>query len=303
MKSPDLRLHLSDPPARYCCQRFARFMGDAGISATPAFGPQTRYNPPSPFNKQHPVSSLFPDTLVIDRLTKNFGARRAVDDVSITVAPGEFVALLGPNGAGKSTLFQMLSGLFVADGGSASVAGHDIGTDPISALAMLAIVFQQPALDLDLSVAANLRFQTDLHGIARTEAQQRITHWLERFKLTERAHEPCRDLSGGLRRKVELARALLSQPQLLLMDEATVGIDPASRAAILADVKALCKEKSMGVLWATHLVDEAEAADRLVVMAGGSVRFNGRANELMKQTGHHSLLDAFLHLTKAEAKA
>lgn len=247
--------------------------------------------------------SLFPDPLVIDRLAKHFGPRRAVDGVSFSVAPGEFVALLGPNGAGKSTLFQMLSGLFVADGGTARVAGHDISLDPIKALAELAIVFQQPALDLDLSVAANLQFQTDLHGIPRAEAKRRIAHWLERFGLSERAGELCRALSGGTRRKVELARALLSQPQLLLMDEATVGIDPASRAAILADVKALCRERAMGVLWATHLVDEAEAADRIVVMAAGTVRFDGIAKELMKQTGHATLLEAFLQLTKSEGKA
>ena len=247
--------------------------------------------------------SLFPDPLVIDSLTKSFGSRRAVDGVSFSVAPGEFVALLGPNGAGKSTLFQMLSGLFVADGGTARVGGHDIGLEPIKALAELAIVFQQPALDLDLSVAANLQFQTDLHGIPRAEAKRRIAHWLERFTLTDRAGELCRSLSGGTRRKVELVRALLSQPQLLLMDEATVGIDPASRAAILADVKALCRERAMGVLWATHLVDEAEAADRIVVMAAGTVRFDGVSTALMKQTSHDTLLKAFLHLTTAEAKA
>jgi ABC-2 type transport system ATP-binding protein len=102
---------------------------------------------------------------------------------------------------------------------------------------------------------------------------------------------------------VELVRALLSQPQLLLMDEATVGIDPASRAAILADVKALCRERAMGVLWATHLVDEAEAADRIVVMAAGTVRFDGVSTALMKQTSHDTLLKAFLHLTTAEVKA
>lgn len=249
------------------------------------------------------MPSLLPDPLVITALCKQFGTRRAVDGVSFSVGPGEFVALLGPNGAGKSTLFQMLSGLFVADGGSAQVAGHDIGLDPIRALAELAIVFQQPALDLDLSVAANLQFQTDLHGIPRAEARRRIAHWLERFKLSERANEACRNLSGGTRRKVELARALLSQPQLLLMDEATVGIDPASRASILADVKALCRERAMGVLWATHLVDEAEAADRIVVMATGTVRFDGAAKDLMKQSGHDTLLDAFLHLTRPEARA
>lgn len=248
------------------------------------------------------MSSLFPDPLSIKELRKSFGQRKAVNDVSFSVGAGEFVALLGPNGAGKSTLFQMLSGLFVPDAGTASVAGFDIGREPIAALARLAIVFQQPALDLDLSVEANMRFQTDLHGIARTESKKRIAHWLERFGLTDRANETCRQLSGGTRRKVELARALLSEPQLLLMDEATVGIDPASRASILGDVKALCRERGMGVLWATHLVDEAEAADRIVVMAAGKVRFDGAPKELIKQNKHTNLTDAFLDLTRAEGK-
>ncbi len=248
------------------------------------------------------VPSLFPDPLVVHELAKAFGARRAVDGVSFNVGAGEFVALLGPNGAGKSTLFQILSGLFVADAGSARVVGHDIGTDPIGALGQLAIVFQQPALDLDLTVTANMQFQCDLHGIARTEARRRIAHWQQRFGLSERANDSCRQLSGGMRRKVELARALLSEPQLLLMDEATVGIDPASRAAILSDVKTLCRERGMGVLWATHLVDEAEAADRIVVMAAGRVKFDGKASELIKRDGHDNLTEAFLALTRAEGR-
>ncbi len=249
------------------------------------------------------MSSLFPDPLIISELRKSFGERKAVDGVSFSVGAGEFVALLGPNGAGKSTLFQMLSGLFVPDSGTASVTGFDIGKEPIAALARLAIVFQQPALDLDLTVEANLRFQTDLHGIPRSEAKQCIAHWLARFGLSERATEPCRQLSGGTRRKVELARALLSQPQLLLMDEATVGIDPASRNAILNDVKALCREQAMGVLWATHLVDEAEAADRIIVMAEGTVRFAGSPKELIRMNHHKTLTEAFLHLTRKEARA
>ena len=248
------------------------------------------------------MSSLFPDPLSIKELRKSFGQRKAVNDVSFSVGAGEFVALLGPNGAGKSTLFQMLSGLFVPDAGTASVAGFDIGREPIAALARLAIVFQQPALDLDLSVEANMRFQTDLHGIARNESKTRIAHWLERFGLTDRAGETCRQLSGGTRRKVELARALLSEPQLLLMDEATVGIDPASRASILSDVKALCRERGMGVLWATHLVDEADSADRIVVMATGKVRFEGKPSDLIKQSAHKNLTEAFLDLTRSEGK-
>lgn len=216
----------------------------------------------------------------------------------MSVAAGEFVALLGPNGAGKTTLFQILTGLYSADAGRAAIFGADMAATPLAALARLGIVFQQPAVDLDLTVKANLQFQADLHGIARIDARQRIAHWLKRFGLTERAGDRVRELSGGNRRKVELARALLTDPGLLLMDEATVGIDPASRAQILTDVKALCRERDMGVLWATHLVDEAEAADRIVVLANGQVKFDGTAAQLMAIDGHPTLTGAFLQLTR-----
>jgi ABC-2 type transport system ATP-binding protein len=235
--------------------------------------------------------------LAIRGLCKSFGNRKAVDNLSLTVAEGEFVVLLGPNGAGKTTLFQMLTGLFSADSGSAAVFGAEIASTPLPALAKLGIVFQQPAIDLDITVNANLQFQADLHGIARADARQRIAHWLAHFGLAERAHDPVRALSGGNRRRVELARALLTEPRLLLMDEATVGIDPASRAQILADVKALCHERGLGVLWATHLVDEAEAADRIVIMSQGQLKFAGTAAQLKHLNGHMSLTAAFLDLT------
>jgi ABC-2 type transport system ATP-binding protein len=236
-------------------------------------------------------------TLSVTSVGKSFGQRKALDDVSLHVGAGEFVVLLGPNGAGKTTLFQILSGLFVADRGRAVICGADIGTAPITALAQLGIVFQQPALDLDLTVSANLQFQADLHGIARPEAKQRIVACLARFGLTDRAQDSARVLSGGNRRKVELARALLTHPKLLLMDEATVGIDPASRMQIIADVKTLCKEQNMAVLWATHLVDEADNADRLIVMAKGRVQFDGLPAQLLASQQCATLTDAFLRLT------
>ncbi|MDP3671618.1 MAG: ABC transporter ATP-binding protein [Telluria sp.] len=236
-------------------------------------------------------------TLRVSSICKSFGARKALDNVSLQVGAGEFLALLGPNGAGKTTLFQILSGLFTADRGSAVICGADIGKTPIAALAQLGIVFQQPALDLDLSVSANLQFQADLHGISRVDAKQRIAACLARFGLSERAHDSARVLSGGNRRKVELARALMTHPKLLLMDEATVGIDPASRMQIIADVKALCKEHNMAVLWATHLVDEADSADRIIVMAKGRVQFDGLAAQLVADQQCATLTDAFLQLT------
>jgi ABC-2 type transport system ATP-binding protein len=237
-------------------------------------------------------------TLNVTSVCKSFGNRSALDSVSLHVAAGEFVALLGPNGAGKTTLFQILSGLFIADRGSAVICGADISITPIEALSRLGIVFQQPALDLDLSVIANLQFQADLHGIARKESEQRIAAGLSRFGLLERAYDAARVLSGGNRRKVELARALMTRPRLLLMDEATVGIDPASRTQIIADVKSLCKEQDMAVLWATHLVDEAECADRIIVMARGRVQFDGLPAQLVSTQECTSLTDAFLRLTE-----
>jgi ABC-2 type transport system ATP-binding protein len=236
--------------------------------------------------------------LVVLGLSKSFGSRKAIGNVTLSVAPGEFVALLGPNGAGKTTLFQILSGLFTADSGSAVIFGADISRTPLPALAQLGIVFQQPAIDLDLTVTANLQFQADLHGIRRAEARKRIAHWLARFGLSERGRDPVRALSGGNRRRVELARALLTDPRLLLMDEATVGIDPGSRIQIMADVKTLCRERGLGVLWATHLVDEAEAADRVVVLAEGQIRFDGTIAQLLEANGHHTVTDAFLCLTQ-----
>lgn len=237
-------------------------------------------------------------TLKVTSICKSFGNLKALDNVSLHVGAGEFVALLGPNGAGKSTLFQILTGLFIADRGKAVICGADIGITPIAALWQLGIVFQQPALDLDLSVTANLQFQADLHGIARIDAKQRIASCLSRFGLAERATDAARVLSGGNRRKVELARALLTRPKLLLMDEATVGIDPASRMQMIADVKALCKEQDMAVLWATHLVDEAENADRVIVMVKGRVQFDGLPAQLVSDQDRASLTDAFLRLTE-----
>jgi ABC-2 type transport system ATP-binding protein len=238
-----------------------------------------------------------PEPLAVQELAKSFGARKALDGISLSVGAGEFVVLLGPNGAGKTTLFQILTGLFTADSGWADVFGADIATTPLAALAQLGIVFQQPAIDLDLTAKVNLQFQADLHGLPQAEAKHRIAHWLQRFGLSDRAQDRVRNLSGGNRRKVELARALLTQPKLLLMDEPTVGIDPRSRAQMLADVKSLCGQ-GLGVLWATHLVEEAELADRIVVLAKGQIKFDGTAAQLMMLNGQSTLIEAFLHLTQ-----
>jgi ABC-2 type transport system ATP-binding protein len=234
---------------------------------------------------------------------KRYGRTQALDGVSLQVRAGEMVALLGPNGAGKTTLFQLLTGLFVADSGSVEVLGADMRRDPVRALAQLGVVFQQPALDLNLSVRASLRFHADLHGLPRSVSQPRIDASLERFGLTPVAAKPARELSGGNRRKVELVRALLHEPRLLLMDEATVGLDPSSRAQLVDEVLQARAEHGLGVLWATHLVDEAERAQRVIVLHKGKVRFDGTAAALRDAQGAATLQAAFLQLTGGEKNA
>ena len=234
--------------------------------------------------------------LIASALKKFYGAKVALKSVSMSLYPGQFVALLGPNGAGKSTLVQLLSGLFVPDQGELSVLGFDIRKNAPKALAGLGVVFQQSSLDLDLSIRANLLFHTDLHGIARKTALQRIAAGLAQHGLQGQDAVAVRALSGGNRRKVELIRALLHQPRFLLMDEATVGLDPASRHDLMRSVEALARAGEVAVLWATHLVDEVAQADRVLVLSQGALVFDGTPAELMAQSGGLSLEQAFLKL-------
>lgn len=236
-------------------------------------------------------------TLDIRDVSKRYGKLTALDAVNLSLEAGQFTALLGPNGAGKSTLFQLLSGLFVPDEGVIRVNGHTLQAAPIQALARLGIVFQQPTLDLDLTVEANLRFHARLHGMGAAMTE-RIGAELVRVGLDGQRTASCRTLSGGNRRRVELARALLHQPALLLMDEPTVGLDPASREMLVSYVRELCHDRDMTVLWATHLVDEAERAHQVVVLHQGRVLMQGRPDDITQSTGAATLEAAFLQLTQ-----
>ncbi|MGE5537711.1 MAG: ATP-binding cassette domain-containing protein [Gemmatimonas sp.] len=220
------------------------------------------------------------NALAFESVSHTYGARRALDRVSFSVAPGEFAVLLGLNGAGKTTLFALASGLLPLQTGRVSVAGHPLPRRRGAALAHAGFVFQQSALDLDLTVAETLRYHAALHGQSRAEARRRIAAELDRFGLADRARDPVRTLSGGQRRRVEIARALLHGPQVLLLDEPTVGLDVPSRKAILDRCHALCRERGAAVLWATHLLDEVTGDDRVVVLHAGRVIADGRADAL-----------------------
>ena len=246
-------------------------------------------------------NDLTPPALLVEGLTKSYGPRRALDNVSLTVGRGEFVALLGPNGAGKSTLFQLLSGLFGADAGRIVVAGHDLKANPTAALARFGIVFQQATLDLELTVQANLLFHAGLHGMPSALARARAAEMLEQFNLSARAKEPARALSGGTRRRLELARALMHEPTILLMDEATVGLDPASRLELLRIVREMREKRGVAVLWATHLCEEVAEADRVIVLHQGHVMKDCTPDDLITDTGKATLMEAFVSLTTERA--
>lgn len=237
--------------------------------------------------------------LHLDNVVKTYGAIRAVDGVSLKAFAGEFIALLGQNGAGKTTLFQLLSGLFVPDSGRITVMGHDMRRDPVPALATIGIVFQQPTLDPELSVTGNLLFHAGLHGLPRQVAKSRIERELARLGLIDRAHDKAAQLSGGNRRRVELARALLHEPRVLLMDEATVGLDPASRSDLLKLILKLRTERLVAVLWATHLCDEVPNADRVVVLHHGRVLADMPPAQLVADAGTATIEQAFLAMTGA----
>ena len=240
--------------------------------------------------------------LEVRGLVKRYGQRAALAGVSLAAQPGEWVVLLGPNGAGKSTLFQVLTGLFVADEGEVHVAGHSLRHAPAAALRNIGVVFQQMSLDLDLSVLHNLRFHAALHGLPRWLASERIETDSTAAGLHNDLKRPVRELSGGNRRKVELVRALLHRPEVLLMDEPTVGLDPKSRQDLIATLKRDVLERGSTALWATHLIEEAEAADRVLVLHQGKLLADGTPTEVTAAFGTATLEQAFLKATAAHPK-
>lgn len=237
--------------------------------------------------------------LDVSGVSKSYGDVQALNAVSLQLESG-FYALLGPNGAGKSTLFQLLTGLFVPEQGEIVVNGYNIRQHLVQALAGIGVVFQQPSLDLDLTVQSNLFFYGRLHGMADSTIRSRVAYELEKLGMVGVEKKRVRTLSGGNRRKIELVRALLTEPKLLLMDEATVGLDPVSRETLLRHVHGLCAERGLSVLWATHLIDEAEQAEQVLILHKGRLLEKNSPKELVRASGEGNLLDAFLRLSGQE---
>jgi ABC-2 type transport system ATP-binding protein len=246
-------------------------------------------------DKSLPDASL--PALDLASVSYAYGKRQALDNITFSIQAGRFAVLLGLNGAGKTTLFSLISHLFATRHGRIHVFGHDIDRRPGDALRRLGIVFQARTLDLDLSVQQNLAYHASLHGIRAREANQRIHDLMNSIDMSDRLHEKARSLSGGQIRRVEIVRALLHEPSLLLLDEATVGLDIKSRATILADIRKLVEEKGISVLWATHLIDEVSHADQVIVLNQGKLVANGPVSDVVKNAGAETINEAFSRLT------
>lgn len=241
-----------------------------------------------------------PPALEVEHVSHAYGARKALDDVTLSVQQGRFTVLLGLNGAGKTTLFSLITRLFDTRTGSIRVLGHLVRSQPGEALRRLGVVFQARTLDLDLTVRDNLLYHAALHGISGREARGRAEAVLAEVELAERAGETARKLSGGQIRRVEIARALLHGPRLLVLDEPTVGLDVASKWAILRHVRRLVSERGVAVLWATHLLDEVDPSDELVVLHRGKVMAAGEVASVIAAVGAADMRGAFAALVGAE---
>ena len=239
-----------------------------------------------------------PKALSIESLSHNFGELKALKEINLFLNPGDYSILLGLNGAGKTTLFSLITRLYDNQTGSIEIFSHNIKTNPSKALTNIGVVFQQPTVDLDLTVEQNLQYHASLHGMKKTLALENALSELKRQKMENVLKKKVRELSGGQKRRVEIVRALMHNPKLLLLDEPTVGVDIESRKLIVKHVKSLCKEKKLAVLWATHLIDEVDIEGNLIIMHKGKIMIHDSVKNVLKITKTKNVSNAFDHLTK-----
>src|SRR6516162_1786744 len=244
------------------------------------------------------MTTAEPPAVAIEGVSHCYGKRQALNDVTFSITPSAFAVLLGLNGAGKSTLFSLIMRLYAIQRGHIRIFGRDVGHASSEALRMVGVVFQQRMLDLDLSVVQNLTYHAALHGIGKHDGRARADEVLARTALSDRANDKVRNLSGGQMRRVEIARALLHRPRLLVLDEPTVGLDIKSRADILGYVRRLVLEGGASVLWATHLIDEIADDDDVIVLHQGRVQAHGSVPRVLDAAGANDIRAAFTRLTQ-----
>jgi ABC-2 type transport system ATP-binding protein len=232
-----------------------------------------------------PIASPTAPALDITHVRHAYRDRVALEDVSLSVTSGEMFGLLGPNGGGKTTLFRIIATLVRPAAGSVRVFGADVKADAAAVRRLIGVVFQSPALDKRLSVRENLRHHGHLYGLRGRPLRDRIEAALARVRLSDRGDDRVLALSGGLARRAEIAKALLPAPRLLLLDEPTTGLDPGVRADLWRDLRALREAQGTTIVLTTHLMDEAEACDRVAILDNGRVVLSGRPRDLTAALG------------------
>lgn len=244
------------------------------------------------------ASSKATYAITVNDLTKRFGDFTAVDHVTFDVKQGELFALLGPNGAGKSTTIKMLTTLLKQTSGKLTLAGHDVAKAQDSARKAFGIVFQDPSLDAEMTAYENMELHAALYGVRGSQTRTRIQSLLELVELWDRKDALVKNFSGGMKRRLEIARGLLHHPHVLFLDEPTLGLDTQTRNLLWDYVKRLSREEGMTVFFTTHYLEEAEAvANRIAIIDHGKLIALGTAKELTKQTGTKTLEEAYLELT------
>jgi len=221
----------------------------------------------------------------VENLTHKYGSRAALNGIGFEVRQGEIFGLLGPNGGGKSTVFRILSTMMTPTGGRALVAGFDVERDPAMVRRQVGVVFQSQSLDKALTVEENLRAQGHLHGLSGAILRVRMQHALDCLGLADRRGEIVEALSGGLRRRAEIAKALLHKPRVLLLDEASTGLDPAARRELSRHVETLREAEGVTILLTTHILEEAGGCDRLALLHQGNIVAQGTPAELRSSIG------------------
>lgn len=238
--------------------------------------------------------------LEVRQVSHRYGAVQALKDISFEIPQGRFCALLGLNGAGKTTLFSLITRLFDITGGRIAILGHDVRREPMSAYARLGVVFQARTVDPELTVLQNLVYHGGLHGMPVNVARECATTELERFGLAQLCHKKIGELSGGQVRRIEISRALVHKPRLILLDEATTGLDVDSRLAIQNHLRRLVTDDGITVLWATHLLDEIKAEDQVVILHQGQLLANNTGSAIIKSQNTDNLADAFRRIVRRE---
>jgi ABC-2 type transport system ATP-binding protein len=223
--------------------------------------------------------------IVVENISHRYGSRVALSNVSFEVKAGEIFGLLGPNGGGKSTLFRILSTMMVPAEGRATVAGCDVVRQSAAVRRRVGVVFQTQSLDKALTVAENLRSQGHLHGLSGAVLRERMEKVMSRLGILDRRDEVVETLSGGLKRRVEIAKALLHRPQVLIMDEASTGLDPGARRELSQYVHELRDTEGVTIVLTTHILDEAERCDRLVLLHQGKIVVGGSPADLRSRVG------------------